>query len=302
MVEHEEFFSRELEETDYGDTDAYVGLRFEYYKKLAETPFDLVKYTLGELALKEGEALLDIGCAAAHMLIDLRRGVTIGQNSTQQKYQHIGRLCGIDASEGLINLARMHSKLRLDEADEEVEIRHGFAEDLPFDDDEFDKSTGFFVYYHTADPKQSILEASRVTKPGGKIVVATSGPRNKLVHRMFESEIADELGCEPPPIFAARFNSQHADYVLKELFGEENVIRHKQISRAVVEEGDEEGVEIVKWSLFAMMRSFGRTIYPEEWYEAIEKRVMPKIQQQFDENGRYVDYIERDVFICNNVK
>ena len=49
--------------------------------------------------------------------------------------------------------------------------------DLPFNDDEFDAVTANFVINHVADPRASMRELARVTRPGGRVAVTIWPPQ-----------------------------------------------------------------------------------------------------------------------------
>ena len=51
----------------------------------------------------------------------------------------------------------------------EVDVRHSAAEQLPFDDDEFDLCLAQLVVHFMADPVAGIVEMARVTRPGGVV-------------------------------------------------------------------------------------------------------------------------------------
>ncbi len=48
------------------------------------------------------------------------------------------------------------------------------GERTPFADDQFDNTLSLYVYHHSDDPIGSLLEAKRVTRPGGRIIVMES--------------------------------------------------------------------------------------------------------------------------------
>jgi SAM-dependent methyltransferase len=50
-----------------------------------------------------------------------------------------------------------------------VEIRSAVAEDLPFDDDTFDRAVAQLVVHFMTDPVAGIAEMARVTRPGGVV-------------------------------------------------------------------------------------------------------------------------------------
>lgn len=71
---------------------------------------------------------------------------------------------GIDPVDRLIAEAKRH--------DPEGDYRIGFGEDLAFDDDSFDLTVSYLSLIDIEDFRASIKEMTRVTKPGGSILVA----------------------------------------------------------------------------------------------------------------------------------
>ncbi len=60
------------------------------------------------------------------------------------------------------------------------------AENLPFDDDEFDAVTMSFGLRNVADPKRALRELLRVTKPGGRIVICEfSHPPGRVFNALY---------------------------------------------------------------------------------------------------------------------
>lgn len=75
---------------------------------------------------------------------------------------------GVDASEDRLRYARQQAAYdRLD-----VEFKHGTAEALPFPDEYFDYTHARFLFQYVKHPGQILREMVRVTRRGGRIVVA----------------------------------------------------------------------------------------------------------------------------------
>lgn len=51
----------------------------------------------------------------------------------------------------------------------DIDFRHGFGEDLPFDDDAFDVVVSYDVQEHVEDPARTLQEIARVLSPGGDV-------------------------------------------------------------------------------------------------------------------------------------
>ncbi|WP_350257981.1 demethylmenaquinone methyltransferase [Scrofimicrobium sp. R131] len=90
----------------------------------------------------------------------------------------------------------------------ELEFVEGNATDLPFADDEFDAVTISFGLRNVADVPAALTEMLRVTKPGGRLVIAEfSSPTN----RFFDGLYRFYLGGVMPPV-ARAFSSDEVAY------------------------------------------------------------------------------------------
>jgi SAM-dependent methyltransferase len=109
--------------------------------------------TLRRVGLSPGERVLDLGCGAG---VFLRMCADRG-----------ARVAGIDASEGLLGIARA----RVPEAD----LRLGDLQSLPFGDDRFEVVTGFRSFFFADDVVAAFREAGRVARPGARVVIQVFG-------------------------------------------------------------------------------------------------------------------------------
>jgi SAM-dependent methyltransferase len=109
---------------------------------------------LDALGVGERTALLDAGCGSGLALsLAAERGAIVS---------------GFDAAPGLIAIARRRVPA--------ARIVQGDLEELPFADRSFDGVTGFNSFQYAAHPEAALLEAYRVLRPGGGLVIATWGP------------------------------------------------------------------------------------------------------------------------------
>ncbi|WP_228000039.1 class I SAM-dependent methyltransferase [Nocardia australiensis] len=109
---------------------------------------------LGRLSPWPGQTLLDIGCGAGAFV---RLADALG-----------ARASGLDPSTALVRIAREQAP--------RAAFYIGGMEDLPFPDNQFAVVTAFNCLHFATNPGLAIAEAIRVTRPGGRIVVATWGP------------------------------------------------------------------------------------------------------------------------------
>lgn len=129
-----------------------------------------------EMAVVNGTRLLDIGCGAGLAL--------------QLGHKRGAEVAGIDASEGLLRIARA----RLPEAD----LRQGEIEELPYDDDSFDAVTAFNAVQYATDAVQALREMRRVASPGSRVAVVTWGDRERCEARVLMAAVGALLPPGPP--------------------------------------------------------------------------------------------------------
>jgi len=105
--------------------------------------------TFGDFKSFEGLKTLEIG---------------VGLGSDHQKLAEAGaRLHGIDLTERAIN----HTKRRFELIDLESQLEVGDAENLRFQDEQFDAVYSWGVLHHSPNTKKAIREVHRVLKRGG---------------------------------------------------------------------------------------------------------------------------------------
>lgn len=123
------------------------------------------------LAVRPGSRVLDVGCGPGYLLSELRGDVG-----------PTGRICGIDISESMLDLARKRcadsaascgpaSEAAADAGRGTVELRTGRAESIPFPDATFDAAVAVQVYEYVEDIGQALDELFRVLRPGGRAVI-----------------------------------------------------------------------------------------------------------------------------------
>ena len=156
----------------YDNKTRYSARQAEFYDKnppLTPWPKLLVKYGfsvlykprevfwkiyLDKLHLREKDKVLDLGCGQGVMLARLKKTYSI-------------RGIGIDISERMIEYAKKNF------SQDNLSYLRANIEKIPFPDNTFDAVVSFDVLEHTAAYKKVIVEAFRVLKPGGKLLIYT---------------------------------------------------------------------------------------------------------------------------------
>ncbi len=142
-----------------GDAWAHAALdwayRFEPYAR------DAIDHLFADMGVTEGSDLLDIACGSGYAL---GRAERLG-----------ARTAGIDASEGLIDIARRRAP--------NSDLVAGSMFELPWSDASFDMATSFNGIWGGC--QTAIDEAFRVLRPGGSLAVTFWGPGKALDLRDF---------------------------------------------------------------------------------------------------------------------
>ena len=143
--------------------------------------------------VKPGSKALDVCCGTADWTIALA-------NAVGSK----GKVCGLDFSKNMLSVGEEKVKqLQLNQ----VELLHGNAMELPFEDDTFDYVTIGFGLRNVPDYMHVLKEMTRVVKPGGKVIcLETSQPTMPFVdgacfqpgQRLLSMDYA-EAQQRPPP-------------------------------------------------------------------------------------------------------
>jgi SAM-dependent methyltransferase len=111
---------------------------------------------LRRLALGSGSVVLDAGCGPGTDLLNLAEAVGPA-----------GKVIGLDNDEVMLAAARQRAA-----GAATVEIRSGDVHALPLPDDSVDRARTDRVLQHVRDPELALAELLRVTKPGGRAVIA----------------------------------------------------------------------------------------------------------------------------------
>lgn len=90
----------------------------------------------------------------------------------------VAHVIGLDASDDMLAAARARTA-----GIANVELRHGSLEALPLDPGSLDAATCMLVLHHVASPANALLDAARVLKPGGRILIVDMAPHDREEYR-----------------------------------------------------------------------------------------------------------------------
>ncbi|BAC13745.1 demethylmenaquinone methyltransferase [Oceanobacillus iheyensis] len=121
------------------------------------------KDTMKRMNVQAGETALDVCCGTGDWSISLSEAV--GQT---------GKVIGLDFSKNMLSIAKQKKQdLQLNQ----LELVHGNAMELPYEENSFDYVTIGFGLRNVPDYMTVLEEMYRVVKPGGKVVcIETSQP------------------------------------------------------------------------------------------------------------------------------
>ncbi|OGT34121.1 MAG: hypothetical protein A2W28_04780 [Gammaproteobacteria bacterium RBG_16_51_14] len=108
--------------------------------------------TMARVNLRPGDRVLDVGCGTGTLLSQLASSCPEA------------RLSGIDLVPEMLAVARR----RLPAS---IELRHGPAEHIPFDDGQFNVVVSCSMFHYIRNPVAALREMQRVLQPGGQLVI-----------------------------------------------------------------------------------------------------------------------------------
>lgn len=153
------------------------GARAADWSALQEPQFRPVYEAVFKRAGLQADAhYLDVGCGS---------GLAV-----QMAVQLAAKVCGIDAAQILLDIAKARSP--------DSDLRLGDLEELPFGDDQFDLVTGFNSFQYAGNPALALAEARRVAKPGAMVAIVTWGPAEGMQAASLVAALRPMLPPPPP--------------------------------------------------------------------------------------------------------
>jgi SAM-dependent methyltransferase len=119
------------------------------------------RHALDKLQLGPDGVLLDVCCGGGSLL--------------NQALLTVRQAAGLDYSPDMVALTRENNPQAV--AEGRLEVRQGDACALPWNAETFDALTNTSALVFIEEPVKALCEAHRVLKPGGRLVVVTTGKR-----------------------------------------------------------------------------------------------------------------------------
>jgi SAM-dependent methyltransferase len=199
---------------------------------------DLPALVIDSLRLAGPESVLDVGCGNGIYLADLARR------------DHRGPVLGVDMSPGMLSAARGRAGA--------AHLVAGDATGLPLRDAAADLTFAMHMLYHVAEPAVAVAELRRVTRAGGRVVVALNGDDHLTELR---SHIYAELALAGFPashLARERIRLDQGAELLAGCFG--SVIRHDLVAQLLLPDPGPVGDYVRSMSLTARMRDQERLV------------------------------------------
>lgn len=117
----------------------------------------LTKWATDFLDIKEDDNILDIGCGGGAALNRLSQKITTGH------------LTGVDYSSVSVEMSKKHNEENIKNG--KMDILEASVEELPFENDKFDKIITVESFYFWPNPKENIKEVFRVLKKNGTFLL-----------------------------------------------------------------------------------------------------------------------------------
>lgn len=125
-----------------------------------------------QMGAAPGQRVLDVGCGSATLALALKRE------------QPLALITGLDADPRILKIAAA----KRDHAGLAIDLRHGYADALPFADASFERVVASLFFHHLgSDTKgRALAEIRRVLVPGGELHIADwTGPTNAVMRALF---------------------------------------------------------------------------------------------------------------------
>ncbi|MFS1512342.1 demethylmenaquinone methyltransferase [Chengkuizengella sp. SCS-71B] len=113
------------------------------------------KFTMKKMNMQPGETAIDLCCGTCDWTISMAE-----ESKT-------GKVVGLDFSLNMLEIGK--KKVKSSGLDDQIDLVHGDAMELPFEDNSFDYATIGLALRNVPDLRQVLKEMRRVVKPGGQV-------------------------------------------------------------------------------------------------------------------------------------
>lgn len=210
------------------DTKFVAALRFKWLTPLYDfvvgltMPEKVIKQSVIKNAyLTDYANILDFGCGTATLTI------------MAKEHRPLIKIAGIDIDKSILNKAAKKVKRK----NQDIALTHYNGEQLPFEDNSFDRVISCLVFHHLTTPvkQKALAELFRITKNEGQLIIADFG-RSACWHQRilfnlvrgldgFKSTSANAKGLMLSLIADAGFINPVIKQKIKTVFGEVQIFK-----------------------------------------------------------------------------
>lgn len=137
----------------------------------------IAEQTIQAMELKPGQRVLDLGCGSGWATRIMAR--IVGEGS-----ENAGQVVGLDVSDEMVRRARAQSR-----DFENVMYVWGSAEQIPWQDNFFDRVLSIESFYYYADQDKALDELRRVMAPEGKLFILINLYKDNLYSLRWVDEL-----------------------------------------------------------------------------------------------------------------
>jgi len=149
------------------------------------------RFTMKKMKVAYGDSAIDVACGTCDWTIALAKATKAPE-----------KIVGLDFSRNMLQIGR--KKLNKHGFDK-VQLVHGSAMEIPFEENTFDYATIGFALRNVPDIHKTLSEMMRVVKPGGKVISLElskpTWPPFRFIYYLYFNHILPLLG----KIFANRY-------------------------------------------------------------------------------------------------
>jgi len=251
---------------DYKETTSDLITRINIHDAYGARDID--KWMLEVLPLKQGIAILDVGCGAGKQCFSYLTHL----NGKAQ-------ITGGDVSEELLAKAQEeNAKLGQRITFQELNFNHTF----PFKTETFDLVSCSFAIYYAEDIPFTVKEMHRVLKPGGYLFTTGPMPENK---QMFYDIIQEATGKKIPPMpGSSRYASEILDTIKTQFSGVDVLVFENPLTFPSVEPF----LKYTRASLSEDRLLWNAFFQTKEDFEKIMEDIAGVASQRFEKEGKLV--------------
>lgn len=159
-----------------------IAYRYDFLNRFLSVGIDVWwrKKAINQLKQQSPQRVLDVATGTGDVAI------------MTYKMLKPGKITGIDISEGMLEMGR--KKIEKDGLTQQIELKKGDSENIPFEENSFDAITVAFGVRNFQHLDKGMKEMHRVLQPGGKLVVLEFSKSRNVLFNFYMNTITPVIG------------------------------------------------------------------------------------------------------------